>query len=301
MNSSPAMTPSQRRFTEQQEGALALYKEIAVGRRGWWALAWFELLTILLSGLSGLAGLGLRALLYPTILGSCGKKVAFGKGMVLRQPQNIFIGKNVIFDDYVVLDVRGAKGKIIIEDHVTVGRFTTITAKDGEVLIRKGANIGSYCRIATQSRVEIGESVLVAAYCYVGPGNHQRPVAMSYGKTGGKAGLVEGHSSVQRSQQAEKDQPAKDRSEQAVEKGQHAASSLIESEMEIKGGVKIAEHCWIGARSTVLDGCELGRQAIVGAHSLVRDSVGDGITVAGVPAKVLSSSKRREGDKSSLD
>ena len=35
-------------------------------------------------------------------------------------------------------------------------------------------NIGSYCRIATQSVVEIGESTLIAAYCYIGPGNHQK-------------------------------------------------------------------------------------------------------------------------------
>ena len=296
MNSSPAMTPSQRRFTEQKEGALTLYKEIAVGKRGWGALAWYELLTMLLSGLSGLAGLGLRALCYPTILGSCGKKVAFGKGMVLRQPQNILIGKNVIFDDYVVLDVRGAKGKIIIEDHVTIGRFTTITAKDGEVLIRKGANIGSYCRIATQSRVEIGESVLVAAYCYVGPGNHQRPAAIVSGDVQSNLSLDEGYDPAQEPDLARDPAQLFQQAEKTVNQQQNATGSLIEAEMEIKGGVKISEHCWIGTRSTVLDGCELGRQAIVGAHSLVRDNVGDGITVVGVPAKVLSSSKGSRED-----
>ena len=268
MTSSPAMTPSQRRFTEQREGALALYKEIAVGNRSWLALAWFELVTLLSSGLSGLVGLGLRALLYPTILGRCGNKVVFGKGMVLRQPQNISIGKSVIFDDYVVLDVRGSKGKIIIEDHVTVGRFTTITAKDGEVILRKGSNIGSYCRIATQSKVEIGESVLVAAYCYVGPGNHQQPA-----------------------QANPSNEQANANTDLDVEATRKSPSSLIESAMEIKGGVQISEHSWIGARTTILDGCQLGRQSIVGAHSLVRDNVGDGITVVGVPAKPLSSAK----------
>lgn len=281
MNSSPAMTPSQRRFTEQREGALALYKEIAVGNRSWLALAWFELVTLLSSGLSGLVGLGLRALLYPTILGRCGKKVVFGKGMVLRQPQNISIGKSVIFDDYVVLDVRGSKGKIIIEDHVTVGRFTTITAKDGEVILRKGANIGSYCRIATQSKVEIGESVLVAAYCYVGPGNHQRPADASRANA-----LGDGENEILN---------LSSESSQRHNKHNRAPSSLIESEMEIKGGVLIAEHSWIGTRSTILDGCQLGRKAIVGAHSLVRDNVGDGITVVGVPAKPLGIKKATTG------
>ena len=90
----------------------------------------------------------------------------------MRIPQQISLGDGVLIDDGASLDVRGEKGAIEIKDRVSIGRLTTIAAKGGPIALGKGTNIGSYCRIATQSRIEIGESVLVGAYCYVGPGNH---------------------------------------------------------------------------------------------------------------------------------
>jgi acetyltransferase-like isoleucine patch superfamily enzyme len=47
-----------------------------------------------------------------------------------------------------------------------------VVAKEGDIKLEAGANIGSYCRIATQSGIRIGESTLVGAYTYIGPGNH---------------------------------------------------------------------------------------------------------------------------------
>ena len=149
----------------------------------------------------------------------------------------------MLADDYSVLDVRG-KGSIAIGDHVSIGRFTTLAAKDGVIDLGAGCNIRSYCRIATQSSVRLGQSVLVGAYCYIGPGNH-------------KAG--------------------------------DDARPLISKEMEIKGGVEIGSHAWIGAGVTILDGVRIGEGAVVGAHSLVLSDVPAGATVAGSPAKIIRS------------
>ena len=248
MNSDPtapvvAMTPQQKALVSDKEGALQKYKKLAVGAEAsFFQWMYYEVTQTLLSGLPALLGFASRAVFYPALFASCGAKLAIGRGVLLRNTQKITLGKGVMIDDYAVLDVRG-NGKIEIGDYVVIGRYTTLVAKDGLLKIESGANIGSYCRIATQSQVVIGSSTLVAAYCYVGPGNHQ------HGDT---------------------------------------ETPLIERDMEIKGGVHIAEHAWIGTRSTILDGVVIGAQAIVGAHSLVRESVAAGVTVVGTPAKVMS-------------
>jgi len=47
---------------------------------------------------------------------------------------------------------------------------------------------------------------------------------------------------------------------------------------------------WIGANATVLCGCEVGEQAVVGAGAVVREPVSPGEVVAGVPARPLARS-----------
>ena len=51
--------------------------------------------------------------------------------------------------------------------------------------------------------------------------------------------------------------------------------------------VKINDHVWIGARSIILPGVELGKGAVVGAGSVVTKNVSDFTIVAGNPAKII--------------
>lgn len=245
----PAMSAQQRRFSS---GKIQTYKEFVVGAKSWPSFFAFELYSLFFSGLPGLLGLGSRSLLLPFLLKRCRGGLVVGRGVTIRQPHCISLGKGVIVDDFAVLDVRDSedsseskKVEIDIDDRVFVGRGTTIAAKGGRVSLAKAVNIGSDCRIATQTSITVGESSLIAAYCYIGPGNHLKG-----------------------------------------EDGQ----SLIENQMELKGGVSIGEHCWIGARATILDGVTIGDGAIVGAHSLVRENVPPNSVVAGCPAKVISKS-----------
>lgn len=51
----------------------------------------------------------------------------------------------------------------------------------------------------------------------------------------------------------------------------------------IRGGA------YLGAGATVLQGVEIGREAVIGAGALVRQNVGEKQTVAGVPARIIPS------------
>lgn len=242
MTAKPALTAQQRKLTDDSRSPLTLYKEYTVGEgASWGALLHYELFTLLFSNLPGLPGFASRMLAYRSLLGSCGKKPAFGRGVVLRCPKAIHLGKKVLVDDYAALDVRGEEGKITLGDYVSVGRYSSIVAKDGTVTLGAGVNIGSYSRIATQSSISVGESTLISAYCYIGPGNHKRD----------------------------------------------SDRSLIESEMEIRGGVDIGAHAWIGAHCTIMDGVTIGEGAIIGAHSLVKDDVPPHAIAVGTPAKII--------------
>lgn len=55
--------------------------------------------------------------------------------------------------------------------------------------------------------------------------------------------------------------------------------------------VVLKEGCWIGANTVILPGVTVGKNAVVGAGSIVTKSVPDYVVVAGNPAKILKSVK----------
>lgn len=173
-NTPPAMTPQQRALTESSNSGFALYKDIAVGKASTLHLLHYELCLLMFGHLPGLLGLGTRSLFYPALFKACGKRPGFGRDLVIRNPRSISLGKKVLIDDCAVLDARGQNAALDLADYVSIGRFTTLAAKGGSIRLGQGVNVGSYCRIATQSMISIGESTLVAAYAYIGPGNHQQ-------------------------------------------------------------------------------------------------------------------------------
>ena len=96
-------------------------------------------------------------MLYPLLLGACGRNVVFGQNVVLRHPHKIHIGDNVVIDDNCLLDAKGDSERgIDIGSGVFIGRNTILSCKNGDIELGDGANIGFNCEVFSASRVAIG-------------------------------------------------------------------------------------------------------------------------------------------------
>jgi acetyltransferase-like isoleucine patch superfamily enzyme len=64
-------------------------------------------------------------------------------------------------------------------------------------------------------------------------------------------------------------------------------------------GISIGDDCWIGAKSTFLDGANVGRGCVVAAGSVVKGYIPPFSVVAGVPARVIKSRLTGASDSTS--
>lgn len=52
-------------------------------------------------------------------------------------------------------------------------------------------------------------------------------------------------------------------------------------------GIKIGNNVWLGAKTIVMDGCNIGDNSVIGAGAVVTKSIPDYSVAAGIPAKVI--------------
>jgi acetyltransferase-like isoleucine patch superfamily enzyme len=167
------ITVIQRELFDENKSKAQRYADLVVGQPGWLALLKHELVILLCWGVPGALGLFLRSKLYPILLGSCGRGVAFGTGVVLRHPHKIHIADNVVVDDGCCLDAKGTDNKgITLGRGVFLGRNAILSCKNGDIVIEDEANIGFNTEIFSASRVRVGRKVLIAAYTYLVGGDH---------------------------------------------------------------------------------------------------------------------------------
>ncbi|MEM7682867.1 MAG: acyltransferase [Planctomycetota bacterium] len=159
---------------DDKSSALAKYRALAVGRPGLWPLFKHEFITTALTLMPGALGLVLRQKLYGSIIGEMGRGVAIGRGVTLRHPHRIKIGRGVMIDDNCVLDAKG-DGDVTLEigDGAVIGRNTVLSCKGGTIRVGAGANISVNCTLLAESAMDIGEKVLIAGHSYlIAGGNH---------------------------------------------------------------------------------------------------------------------------------
>jgi len=154
--------------------ALRKYQDLVVGSRSLGRLLLYELVVTFTSWVPGALGLVLRRLGYPLLVGSVGRNVVFGQGVVLRHPSKIRIGDGVTIDDQVLLDAKGASNRgITLGNGVFLGRGTILSCKDGDITLGESVNIGFYSEIFSGSSVTVGRHGLFAAYTYLVGGGHE--------------------------------------------------------------------------------------------------------------------------------
>jgi acetyltransferase-like isoleucine patch superfamily enzyme len=164
---------AQDQLFDRRQSARAKYAALVVGRPGLGALVKHEAVTLASQWVPGALGFALRKLMYPALLGSCGRNVIFGQNVVLRHPNKIRIGDNVVVDDHCLIDAKGDTNRgITIGNGVFIGRNTILSCKNGDIVLDDGVNIGFNCEVFSASLVQVGRDALLAAYCYLIGGDH---------------------------------------------------------------------------------------------------------------------------------
>ena len=75
--------------------------------------------------------------------------------------------------------------------------------------------------------------------------------------------------------------------EDEVQIGSHCSIYSVSTIDNSFGKVILKNNCRIGGHSTILPGVSIGKNSIIGAHSLVNKDIPDNVVAFGVPAKVM--------------
>ncbi len=151
-----------------QGESLRAYQDLVLGRRSWSFLLKYELIMLVSQNTPGALGLWLRKKLYPKLLGACGPGCLFGRGVTLRHPGKIFLGRGVVIDDGAMLDAKGQGNRgLVLGDGVYLGRNSIVYTKGGDIELAPGVNVSHNCELFSSNRLRVGDGTFIAAYSYL--------------------------------------------------------------------------------------------------------------------------------------
>ena len=233
----------QSALQDPKSSSLAKYQDLVVGSRSLGRLLLYECVMLFTSWVPGALGLVLRRIAYPWMLGSVGRNVTFGQGVVVRHPHKVHLGDDVVVDDLVLLDAKGTTNTgIRVGNGVFLGRGTILSCKDGDITLGDHVNIGFHSEIFSGSQVTVGRHGLFAAYTYlVGGGNEF-----------GRAGV-----------------PVIDQERRS--KGITLGGNVwLGAGAKVMDGVRIADHVVVGAGAVVTEDLSAGAAAVCAPARVVR-------------------------------
>jgi acetyltransferase-like isoleucine patch superfamily enzyme len=164
-------------LTEQLNTAdaslLKRYQDKVLGERSLSGLAYYELVTLLLSNLPGSLGYLLRKQFYRRLFKQVGGGLILGQGVVLRHPGRMTLGDRVAIDDYTLLDASGAgEAGMSCGNDVIISRNCVIQCKTDSLTLGNRVDIGCNTILSSGNGIFIGDSVLIAGNCYIGGGRY---------------------------------------------------------------------------------------------------------------------------------
>ena len=75
--------------------------------------------------------------------------------------------------------------------------------------------------------------------------------------------------------------------EDEVQIGSHCSIYSVSTIDNSSGKVVLKNKCRIGSHTTILPGVSIGKNSIIGAHSLVNKDIPNDVIAFGVPAKII--------------
>jgi galactoside O-acetyltransferase len=247
MENSP---PKTHKAITGKGSALAKYQEVIVGSRSLFFLLYYEW-CVWLGVVPGALGMLLRRIFWPRLFGSCGKKVAFAAGVVLRHPRRIHLGDAVVISEGCILDARNqdTERAIVLGDDVILSNNVVLSCKGGAISIGNatGVNSGTVIQSTNNCPVSIGADGIIGQMCFV---------------VGGGSYNINRLDIPIRLQGIKND-----------------------------GGVMVEDDVWLGANVTVLGGVTLGTGTVVAATAVVTKDAPPYSICKGIPAKVTGNRK----------
>jgi acetyltransferase-like isoleucine patch superfamily enzyme len=153
-----------------------------------------------------------------------------------------------------ILNLQKDRGQIKIGHNTHIRGELLIFAHGGEI------NIGNYCYVGEGAKIWSAKKIKIGSYVLIAHG-------------------VNIHDNISHPINAEL---RRKHTEQIIHQG-HPKKDIELKEKE----VLIMDDAWIGFNSTILRGVTIGRGAVIGACSVVTESVPDYAIVVGNPARII--------------
>lgn len=175
-------------------------------------------------------------------------KVFVSPTSTVKCPSKIHCGKNLSIGPYCYINALSQQG-LICGDNVSMGFHTHIELTGSMHLLGKGMKIGNNVGLGTHGHYGSGAGVVeIGDDTIFGNYVSIHPESHNY----------------------------KDKNVPIRLQGVNS-----------KGGVKIGNNCWIGAKVTILDGTIIGNNCIVAAGAVVKGKFPNNVIIGGVPAKII--------------
>ena len=154
--------------TDPSGSPLRRYQELIVGSHSLAFTIKYELITVICQLLPGATGIYARNILYRKLVGRAGSSVLFDCGVVLRHPQKIQLGDNLVIANGSIIDARGSTNDgVRIANGVVLGQRTMLLCKNGNINIGSNVGIGAYTALYAVggNTVKIGDNVMLGPFC----------------------------------------------------------------------------------------------------------------------------------------